>query len=131
MSNNAKICPGCQFRNAASNLACLKCEDSLIHVGFEASFTEQYTQEFAERAYFFEEFFNPTLIVCIPVAIVSILLGAFTMGTSLMPVFFTTGVILAALPFFPGDPVGDYMRSRIDAHQGKQLKEQSPQTRKS
>lgn len=120
MSSNSKLCPECQQRNAAMNLACMKCETSLLQVPFEANYTEKYAAEPSERHYFLEELFNPTLFVCLPLGLFFAMLGVFGAGSGLMPLFLMLSVTLTALPFFPGDPVGDYLRKRINDHAKKQ-----------
>lgn len=114
MSSNSKICPQCQLINAASNLVCLRCETSLIHQDFAPNWSEKYKDKQQDRNYFFEEIFNPTLFVCLPLALFFASAGAFTAGTSLMALFLMLAVLLAGAPFMPGDPVGDYLRRRSE-----------------
>ncbi|MEZ0373471.1 MAG: hypothetical protein ACAI44_30560 [Candidatus Sericytochromatia bacterium] len=114
MSSNSKICPECQLMNAAMNLCCLQCQASLVHVNFAPNWTDKYAGESPDRNYFLEEMLNPTMLVCLPLAVLCIVLAIMTLPSVLTPMFFMLGVILAGIPFFPGDPVGDWFRLRIE-----------------
>lgn len=114
MSSNSKICPQCQLTNAASNLVCLRCETPLIHQDFAPNWSEKYKDKQQDRNYFFEELFNPTLFVCLPLALFFAAAAAFTAGSSFMALFLLLAVLLAGVPFMPGDPVGDSLRRRSE-----------------
>lgn len=125
MSSNSKICPDCESNNAAANLTCLKCGASLIHVDFAPNWTERYKGQSQDRHYVLEEFFNPTFVVCMPLALACSALAIFTFGSIFCLFFFCAAMILAALPFFPGDPVGDALRQRLEKARQKQLNQKS------
>jgi hypothetical protein len=114
MSSTTKICPECQLTNAAMNLACLRCQQSLMDVPFAESWTDKYKDQGFERNYFLEELFSPTFLVCIPAAIFFATLAIFSMGSFITPIAFLVAVICAGVPFMPGDPVGAYIRMRLD-----------------
>lgn len=117
MSSNAKICPNCQKINAAMNLVCLACETSLIHETFAPNFTDRYAGEREERPYVLEEILTPTFWVCLPLGVFSGLIACrclFGGLLNLAPLFLALAMLLAALPFFPGDPVGDLLRRSLE-----------------
>lgn len=115
MSSSNKTCQACQTINADMNLACYKCSASLINQGFDTRMAEVYDQQGFDRKWFWEELFSPTFWVCVPLSIFFFALGTFTMGTPLTPVCWLAGMVLGGMPFFPGDPVGDYIRRRLEA----------------
>lgn len=121
MSRTSKVCPQCQQNNAALNLACIRCQTSLVHEPFAASWTENYPD--AGPHPFWAELFNPTLMVCAPLSVLFTLLAIFSLGSPLTPIFFLAAIVLGGTPFFPADPVGDYFRSRLDQLARKQAKE--------
>jgi len=125
MSNNTKTCPNCQFVNAAMNSGCIKCEQSLVSLAFDERLMVRYERENpAHRSQFLEELLTPTFWVSIPAGLFFALLGIACMGTPLMAVFMMLACGLAALPFMPGDPVGDYIQMRLEARDRAAQKEE-------
>lgn len=114
-SNLIKICPACGTENSASLTGCFRCGESIVNEAYVDKVALKQKSEGFERNWFLEELFTPTFWFCVPASIVSGLLAIFSLGTPFTPLFLLGALILGGLPFLPGDPVGDWVRSRIFA----------------
>ncbi len=126
MSNSTKTCTDCRFVNASMNSACVKCGLSLVSQDFDERLIVRYERENPEyRSQFLEELLTPTFWVALPLGLLFAVLGIASIGTPMMPLFLMLACFLAALPFMPGDPVGDYLQMRLEARDKVLPKEKS------
>lgn len=131
-SNLIKICPACQTENAAALSICFRCGESIVEQPFIDKVSLKMKDREFENNWFLEELLTPTFWVCVPASILSALIGIFTLGSPLSPILFLGAVLFGGMPFFPGDPVGNFIRNKIFAEAEKQAQKEleSPSDKK-
>lgn len=119
-SNLIKICPACQTENAAALSICFRCGESIVEQPYIDKVSLKMKDREFENNWFLEELLTPTFWVCVPASILSALIGISTLGSPLSPILFLGAVILGGMPFYPGDPVGNFIRNKVFAEAEKQ-----------